>query len=60
VSLLLLLGQTADIGQVLAVCDRLRDFVLPPLGIRLSDVQGAPSVIKIDDKETLLREMKQK
>jgi len=44
---------------ILQCCDRLRDDVLPELGIRLEDREiGEPAVFKIDDKDTLLKEKK--
>lgn len=43
--------------EILKLCDRLRDEVLPNLGVRLEDREGAAaSAIKLVDKETLLRE----
>ena len=45
---------------MLAVCDRLRDDVLPDLGVRLEDKEGQPPVIKLVDRETLLREREEK
>ncbi|XP_063688548.1 cysteine--tRNA ligase, cytoplasmic-like isoform X1 [Bolinopsis microptera] len=47
--------------DILKKCDNLRDNVLPELGVRLEDRElGDPAVFKIDDKETLLREKKQR
>jgi cysteinyl-tRNA synthetase len=52
-----------DASAILNLCDSFRDTTLPPLGIRLEDKgSGAntSSIWKLDDPETLLREMKQK
>lgn len=47
--------------DILTKCDNLRDNVLPELGVRLEDRElGEPAVFKIDDKDTLLREKKQR
>lgn len=40
-------------------CDRLRDKVLPELGVRLED-RTSQTCVKLVDKETLLREKQQK
>lgn len=40
-------------------CDRLRDDVLPELGVRLEDRLNQ-TLVKLVDKETLLREREQK
>lgn len=40
-------------------CDRLRDEVLPELGVRLED-RSAQTCVKLVDRETLLREQQQK
>jgi hypothetical protein len=42
------------------VCDNLRDEVLPNLGVRLEDKEGQPPVIKLVDRETLLKEKEEK
>ncbi|XP_040569551.1 cysteine--tRNA ligase, cytoplasmic [Lepeophtheirus salmonis] len=46
--------------DILKECDRLRDDVLPDLGVRLEDKESEPTVIKLVDKEELLREKEQK
>ncbi|KAL4225668.1 hypothetical protein ACF0H5_016357 [Mactra antiquata] len=48
------------VTSVLKICDGLRDDVLPNLGVRLEDKEGQPPVIKLVDKETLLREREEK
>jgi len=45
---------------VLKECDRLRDSVLPELGVRLEDKEGEATVIKLVDPEELAREKKLK
>lgn len=42
--------------DILQLCDRLRDEVLPNLGVRLEDRETGPSAVKLVDRETLLRE----
>ncbi|XP_071954766.1 cysteine--tRNA ligase, cytoplasmic-like [Antedon mediterranea] len=42
--------------DILKLCDSLRDDVLPELGVRLEDREGVAAVIKLDDRETLLKE----
>ncbi|XP_003743752.1 cysteine--tRNA ligase, cytoplasmic [Galendromus occidentalis] len=46
--------------DILKVCDALRDDVLPELGVRLEDHEGQPTVVKLSDRETLLREKQAK
>lgn len=47
--------------EILNLCDQLRDEVLPNLGVRLEDREGAAATaIKLVDKETLLREREAK
>ncbi|CAI9610352.1 unnamed protein product, partial [Staurois parvus] len=45
---------------VLSLCDGLRDDILPELGVRLEDHEGLPTVVKLMDKETLLKEREEK
>jgi len=45
---------------VLRECDRLRDDELPLLGVRLEDKESEATVIKLVDKEELLREREEK
>lgn len=42
------------------LCDNVRDDTLPNLGVRLEDHEGQDTVIKLVDKETLLREREEK
>jgi cysteinyl-tRNA synthetase len=46
--------------SVLKECDRLRDDVLPELGVRLEDKENEPTVIKLVDKKELMREKQMK
>ncbi|XP_066266221.1 cysteine--tRNA ligase, cytoplasmic-like [Branchiostoma lanceolatum] len=46
--------------EILQLCDGLRDDVLPQLGVRLEDHEGLPPVVKLVDKETLLKEREEK
>ena len=46
-----------DIKKVLTICDKLRDEILPNLGVRIEDKgKGEKSVWKIFDKEEYLKE----
>uniref|UniRef100_A0A1L8DFF5 Cysteine--tRNA ligase, cytoplasmic n=1 Tax=Nyssomyia neivai TaxID=330878 RepID=A0A1L8DFF5_9DIPT len=47
-------------GEILRLCDVLRDEKLPELGVRLEDKEGAPTAVKLVDRETLLREREAK
>uniref|UniRef100_A0A182SNQ8 Cysteine--tRNA ligase, cytoplasmic n=1 Tax=Anopheles maculatus TaxID=74869 RepID=A0A182SNQ8_9DIPT len=46
--------------EILQLCDQLRDDVLPGLGVRLEDREGAPSALKLVPAEVLLREREAK
>ena len=46
--------------RILDICDRLRDDELPLLGVRLEDREGCEPVIKVVDRETLMREREEK
>jgi len=45
---------------ILTECDRLRDDVLPNLGVRLEDKEQEATVIKLVDREELLKEREEK
>lgn len=47
-------------GDILKLCDELRDDVLPNLGVRLEDRDCGEFAIKLVDKETLLKEREAK
>ena len=47
--------------SILQACDRIRDEVLPNLGVRLEDKpEPQPTVIKLVDKDELIRERENK
>lgn len=48
------------VTEILKLCDAVRDDTLPNLGVRLEDHEGMPPVIKLVDKETLLKEREEK
>ncbi|KAJ8599745.1 hypothetical protein CTAYLR_003427 [Chrysophaeum taylorii] len=52
-------GREGDLQKVLALCDALRDGVLPELGVRLED-RASGSVWKFDDPDVLRAERAQK
>lgn len=49
-------ARTQKCIEILNICDALRDDVLPNLGVRLEDREGAAASIKLVDRETLLKE----
>merc|ERR1712037_893588 len=53
-------GIGGDAASILKKCDELRDDVLPLLGVRLEDKENEPTVIKLVDKNELLREKEEK
>ena len=48
------------VKSVLQVCDTLRDDVLPNMGVRLEDKEGKLPVIKLVDRDTLMKEREEK
>ncbi|XP_023393127.1 cysteine--tRNA ligase, cytoplasmic [Pteropus vampyrus] len=50
----------APVPEVLQLSDALRDDVLPELGVRLEDHEGLPTVVKLVDRDTLLKEREEK
>ncbi|XP_068116762.1 cysteine--tRNA ligase, cytoplasmic isoform X1 [Hyperolius riggenbachi] len=54
------IARESKVLGVLQLCDALRDDVLPELGVRLEDHEGLPTVVKLVDKETLLKEREEK
>lgn len=46
--------------SILSECDRIRDDSLPNLGVRLEDKEDARAVIKMVDKDTLMKERAEK
>jgi len=47
-------------SEILTECDRLRDEVLPNLGVRLEDKENEATVIKLVDREELMKEKAEK
>jgi cysteinyl-tRNA synthetase len=45
--------------QILNLCDTLRDEILPDLGVLMEDLTDK-TIVKISDRETLIREKEQK
>ncbi|XP_048829421.1 cysteine--tRNA ligase, cytoplasmic isoform X1 [Brienomyrus brachyistius] len=54
------IAREQKVTEVLALCDAVRDETLPELGVRLEDHEGLPTVVKLVDKETLLKEKEEK
>uniref|UniRef100_A0A8C3YPA6 Cysteine--tRNA ligase, cytoplasmic n=1 Tax=Catagonus wagneri TaxID=51154 RepID=A0A8C3YPA6_9CETA len=48
------------VPEALQLSDALRDDILPGLGVRLEDHEGLPTVVKLVDRDTLLREREEK
>uniref|UniRef100_A0A8C5T1P6 Cysteine--tRNA ligase, cytoplasmic n=1 Tax=Laticauda laticaudata TaxID=8630 RepID=A0A8C5T1P6_LATLA len=46
--------------EVLQLCDSLRDDILPEHGVRFEDHEGLPTVVKLVDRDTLLKEREEK
>lgn len=53
-------GSELDRGALLKLTDSVRDEVLPRLGVRLEDRGNEPSVWKLDDPETIMKDIKAK
>uniref|UniRef100_A0A8C5DPC8 Cysteine--tRNA ligase, cytoplasmic n=1 Tax=Gouania willdenowi TaxID=441366 RepID=A0A8C5DPC8_GOUWI len=60
--LILFLKKTSEktLTELLQLCDVIRDDTLPELGVRFEDHEGLPTVVKVVDKETLLKERDEK
>ncbi|XP_073073417.1 cysteine--tRNA ligase, cytoplasmic isoform X1 [Manis javanica] len=54
------IAREQQVPEVLELSDALRDNILPELGVRLEDHEGLPTVVKLGDRETLLREREEK
>ncbi|KAJ8252593.1 hypothetical protein COCON_G00219050 [Conger conger] len=54
------IAREQKVTEVLQLCDALRDDILPDLGVRLEDHEGLPTVVKLVDRETLLKEKEEK
>lgn len=46
--------------DILTECDKLRDEILPNVGVRLEDREGAACAVKLVDRDTLLKEREAK
>ncbi|KAJ8406500.1 hypothetical protein AAFF_G00300740 [Aldrovandia affinis] len=54
------IAREQKVTEVLQLCDEVRDDTLPELGVRLEDHEGLPTVVKLVDRETLLKEKEEK
>ncbi|XP_068438089.1 cysteine--tRNA ligase, cytoplasmic isoform X2 [Clinocottus analis] len=54
------IAREQKVTALLQLCDVVRDDTLPELGVRLEDHEGLPTVVKLVDKETLLKEKEEK
>ncbi|KAG7219513.1 hypothetical protein INR49_019037 [Caranx melampygus] len=54
------IAREQKVMELLQLCDVVRDDTLPELGVRLEDHEGLPTVVKLVDKETLLKEREEK
>ncbi|XP_012737592.2 cysteine--tRNA ligase, cytoplasmic isoform X2 [Fundulus heteroclitus] len=54
------IAREQKVTALLQLCDVVRDDTLPELGVRLEDHEGQPTVVKLVDRETLLREKEEK
>uniref|UniRef100_H2ZQZ8 Cysteine--tRNA ligase, cytoplasmic n=1 Tax=Ciona savignyi TaxID=51511 RepID=H2ZQZ8_CIOSA len=54
------IARSHKVSEALELCDKLRDDVLPALGVRLEDKEGAKTVVKLVDKDQLLKERAEK
>ncbi|XP_077177658.1 cysteine--tRNA ligase, cytoplasmic isoform X1 [Paroedura picta] len=54
------IARDKKVSEVLQLCDSLRDDVLPEHGVRFEDHDGLPTVVKLVDRDTLLKEREEK
>ncbi|XP_051234226.1 cysteine--tRNA ligase, cytoplasmic isoform X1 [Dicentrarchus labrax] len=54
------IAREQKVTELLQLCDAVRNDTLPELGVRLEDHEGLPTVVKLVDKETLLKEREEK
>ncbi|XP_010633980.1 cysteine--tRNA ligase, cytoplasmic isoform X1 [Fukomys damarensis] len=54
------IAREKKVPEVLQLSDTLRDDILPELGVRFEDHEGLPTVVKLVDKDTLLKEREEK
>ncbi|XP_019375255.1 PREDICTED: cysteine--tRNA ligase, cytoplasmic isoform X1 [Gavialis gangeticus] len=54
------IAREKKVAEVLQLSDALRDNILPELGVRFEDHEGLPTVVKLVDRDTLLKEREEK
>ncbi|XP_037854784.2 cysteine--tRNA ligase, cytoplasmic isoform X3 [Chlorocebus sabaeus] len=54
------IAREQKVPEVLQLSDALRDDILPELGVRFEDHEGLPTVVKLVDRNTLLKEREEK
>lgn len=54
------IARSAGSTDILILCDKLRDQILPDSGVRLEDVDGKPTAIKFVGREAIISERKAK
>nr|XP_057933616.1 cysteine--tRNA ligase, cytoplasmic isoform X2 [Doryrhamphus excisus] len=54
------IARQQKVMDLLQLCDVVRNDTLPELGVRLEDHEGLPTVVKLVDKETLMKERDEK
>ncbi|KAL7992127.1 hypothetical protein Chor_016383 [Crotalus horridus] len=54
------IAREKKVCEVLKLCDSLRDDILPEHGVRFEDHEGLPTVVKLVDRDTLLKEREEK
>ncbi|XP_056870504.1 cysteine--tRNA ligase, cytoplasmic isoform X1 [Takifugu flavidus] len=54
------IAREQKVTALLQLCDVVRDDTLPELGVRLEDHEGLPTVVKLVDRETLMKEREEK
>uniref|UniRef100_A0A8C4R1K5 Cysteine--tRNA ligase, cytoplasmic n=2 Tax=Eptatretus burgeri TaxID=7764 RepID=A0A8C4R1K5_EPTBU len=54
------IARAEKVKGVLELCDKLRDDRLPQLGVRLEDREGQATVLKLVEREVLLKEREEK
>ncbi|XP_008582409.1 PREDICTED: cysteine--tRNA ligase, cytoplasmic [Galeopterus variegatus] len=54
------IAREKKVPEVLQLSDAMRDDILPELGVRFEDREGLPTVVKLVDRDTLLKEREEK
>ncbi|XP_040890540.1 cysteine--tRNA ligase, cytoplasmic isoform X2 [Toxotes jaculatrix] len=54
------IAREKEVTELLQLCDVVRDDTLPELGVRLEDHEGLTTVVKLVDKEILMKEREEK